>query len=59
VDLVPLPRDPFTRQAFDRRQRLAYGQEGHSAMFIAPTVVRLANGPGSVLQIGIEGDGTG
>jgi len=28
-------------------------------MFIAPTVVRLANGPGSVLQIGIEGDGTG
>ena len=34
VDLVPLPRDPFTRLAFQRRQRLAYDEAGHSATFI-------------------------
>lgn len=34
VDLVPLPRDPFTRAAFLRRQRMAYDEAGHSAMFI-------------------------
>ena len=34
VDLVPLPRDPFTRAAFERRQGLEYDEAGHSAMFI-------------------------
>jgi len=36
VDLVPLPRDPFTRAAFQRRQRMIYDQAGHSASFITP-----------------------
>ena len=34
VDLVPLPGDPFTRLAFQRRQRLAYDEADHSATFI-------------------------
>ena len=34
VDLVPLPRDLFTRSAFQSRQRLQYDAVGHSAMFI-------------------------
>ena len=34
VDLVPLPRDPFTRAAFQRRQRMEYDEAGHSATFI-------------------------
>ena len=34
MDLVPLPADPFTRAAFQRRQRLAYDEEGHTASFI-------------------------
>jgi hypothetical protein len=34
VDLVPLSGDPFTRSAFQRRQRLAYDEAGHSATFI-------------------------
>jgi hypothetical protein len=34
VDLVPLPRDLFTRAAFQSRQRLEYDAVGHSAMFI-------------------------
>jgi hypothetical protein len=34
VDLVPLPRDRFTRAAFERRRRLAYDETGRSAMFI-------------------------
>lgn len=34
VDLVPLPRDPFTRLAFQRRRRLVYDAAGHSATFI-------------------------
>jgi len=36
IDLVPLPRDPFTRAAFQRRQRLEYDEVGHSAFFITP-----------------------
>jgi hypothetical protein len=36
VDLVPLPNDVFTRVAFQRRQRLAYNTEGHTATFILP-----------------------
>jgi hypothetical protein len=42
VDLVPLPRDPFTRAAFDRRQRLTYDEQGHSAMFISPEDIVVA-----------------
>ena len=34
VDLVPLPRDVFTRMAFERRQRMEHDAEGHSAEFI-------------------------
>jgi len=42
VDLVPLPRDPFTRAAFGRRQRLVYDEAGHSGMFIAPEDIIVA-----------------
>jgi hypothetical protein len=34
IDLVPLPRDFFTRMAFERRQRMEHDAEGHSASFI-------------------------
>jgi hypothetical protein len=36
VDFVPLPRDAFTRMAFQRRQRVEYGPEGRTAAFILP-----------------------
>jgi len=42
VDLVPLPRDPFTRAAFQRRQRMIYDQAGHSASFITPEDIVVA-----------------
>ena len=42
VDVVPLPRDPFTRAAFERRQRLAYDEAGNSATFITPGDIILA-----------------
>lgn len=42
IDLVPLPRDPFTRAAFQRRQRLAYDHAGNSATFITPSDIVLA-----------------
>jgi hypothetical protein len=42
VDLVPLPRDPFTRMAFQRRQRLAYDEAGHAANFITPEDIIVA-----------------
>ena len=42
VDLVPLPRDPFTRAAFQRRQRLEYDEAGHSATFITPEDIIVA-----------------
>jgi hypothetical protein len=42
VDLVPLPRDPFTRAAFQRRQRLEYDEAGHSATFIIPEDIIVA-----------------
>jgi hypothetical protein len=42
VDLVPLPRDPFTRAAFQRRQRLEYDEVGHSATFITPEDIVVA-----------------
>lgn len=42
VDLVPLPRDVFTRLAFRRRQRLEYDEFGRSATFITPEDIILA-----------------
>ncbi len=42
VDLVPLPRDPFTRAAFERRQQMAYDAAGHTASFIGPEDMVLA-----------------
>jgi hypothetical protein len=42
VDLVPLPRDLFTRAAFERRQRTEYDQAGHSATFIVAQDILLA-----------------
>ena len=42
VDLVPLPRDPFTRAAFQRRQRIEYDEAGHSATFITPEDIVVA-----------------
>ncbi len=42
VDLVPLPRDPFTRAAFERRRRMEYDEAGHSATFITVEDIILA-----------------
>jgi hypothetical protein len=42
VDLVPLPRDPFTRAAFQRRRRLEYDESGRSATFITPEDIIVA-----------------
>ncbi len=42
VDLVPLSRDPFTRAAFERRQRIEYDVAGHSAAFISPEDIVVA-----------------
>jgi hypothetical protein len=42
ADLVPLPRDPFTRSAFQHRQRLEYDEAGHSAAFITPEDIIMA-----------------
>jgi hypothetical protein len=42
VDLIPLPRDPLTRSAFQRRQRIEYDPAGHSATFITPEDIILA-----------------
>ena len=42
VDLVPLPRDPFDRSAFQRRQRLEYDEAGRSATFITPQDIIVA-----------------
>jgi hypothetical protein len=42
VDMVPLPRDPFTRAAFERRQRIEYDAAGHSAVFISPEDIVVA-----------------
>ncbi len=41
IDLVPLPSDVFTRNAFGRRQRIEY-VGGHSATFITPEDVIVA-----------------
>lgn len=42
ADLVPLPRDLFTRMSFQRRQRLQYDEAGHSAYFITPEDIVVA-----------------
>lgn len=42
VDLVPLPRDRFTREAFRRRQRVTYDPKGRAATFMAPEDVVVA-----------------
>jgi len=42
VDIVPLPSDPFTLGAFERRQRLVYDETDRSAVFIAPEDIVLA-----------------
>ena len=42
IDMVPLPRDPFTRLAFQRRQWLAYDAAGHPAAFITPEDIVVA-----------------
>jgi hypothetical protein len=42
VDVVPLPRDVFTRDAFQRRQRMKYDEAGHSAAFITPEDIVVA-----------------
>jgi hypothetical protein len=42
VDLVPLPHDPFTRAAFQRRRRLEYDESGCSATFITPEDIIVA-----------------
>ena len=39
---MPLPRDPSTRAAFERRQRLVYDEAGNSATFITPEDIVLA-----------------
>jgi hypothetical protein len=42
VDLIPLPRDRFTREAFQRRRRVTYDDEGRAAAFMAPEDVVVA-----------------
>jgi len=42
VDLVPLPSDPFTRAAFQRRRRMVYDEAGRSATFITPEDIVVA-----------------
>ena len=42
VDLVPLADDLFTRMAFQRRKRIVYDAEGHTACFIAAEDVVVA-----------------
>jgi len=42
VDIVPLPRDTFTREAFQRRHRMEYDETGHSATFITPEDIVVA-----------------
>ena len=42
VDVVPLPQDALTREAFQRRQRMEYDESGHSAAFITPEDIVVA-----------------
>jgi hypothetical protein len=41
IDIVLLPRDAFTRAAFQRRRRMEY-EAGHSAAFITPEDIVVA-----------------
>jgi hypothetical protein len=42
VDLVPLPKDLFTRLAFQRRRRLTFDESGRAAFFIAAEDIIIA-----------------
>ncbi len=42
IDVVPLPKDIFTRLAFQRRQRQIYDAAGHTAFFITAEDIVLA-----------------
>lgn len=42
VDLVPLPNDPFTRLAFQRRQPIQYGKSERVAHFVTPEDIVIA-----------------
>jgi len=42
IDIVPMPPDPFTRLAFQRRQRLEYDEAGHIAYFITAEDIVIA-----------------
>jgi len=58
VDLVPLPRDPFTRAAFGRRQRLAYDNifEDRLAETSATASDRVETAPGFLVAgLGLRG----
>ena len=42
IDIVPLPKDIFTRLAFQRRQRIEYDEAGHTADFITAEDIVIA-----------------
>ena len=42
VDIVPMPPDPFTRLAFQRRQQLDYDEAGQTASFITAEDIIIA-----------------
>ena len=42
IDLVPLPRDIFSRVSFRRRQRMPVGESGRFAWFISPEDIVIA-----------------
>lgn len=42
VDLVPLPNDPFTKLAFQRRQPIKYGESERTAHFVSPEDIVIA-----------------
>lgn len=42
IDLVPLPQDPFTRLAFQRRKRLTFDPSGDKAYFITEEDIVIA-----------------
>ncbi len=42
VDIVPMPPDPFTRLALQRRQRLEYDEAGQTASFITAEDIIIA-----------------
>jgi len=42
VDLVPLPNDPFTKLAFQRRQSIKYGESERIVHFVSPEDIVIA-----------------